>query len=566
MQDLLARGNALAGASQWQEAAQCYRAVLAHQPNHAAAQMNLGNVLEQVGEISQAIACKQAACNLAPASAMAWGSLAVTLMRASQHMPAGAAFDRALALNPDDPALRYNAGLLLQASGHHAAACAQFTAALSQSPGFTPARAALGTALLALGQALEAASHLQAATQAECERAEYHLALGNALREAGDLHGAIAAHRIAAALQPDLAGVHINLGNEYQELGRMADASACFRRACQLEPGNPAHWLALANTGTLRPGDPALRTLRRLAATPNTSAAPTELHFALARVLHDAGDAARAFSAMRAGNQRHRASITYDEQAELRQLLAIASAYPCQNAPATLAPGLPVLVVGMPRAGTTLIEQILASHPAIHGAGECTALPRLAAPLSQHPPPAATRARIAASYTGFLRAQNPEAARVVDKLPDNLRWLGLAHACLPAARFILVRRDPFATCMSCYAKLFGGHLPYAYDLGELGRYWRAQNALALYWRATLPQSVLLEVELEELLAEPRPQIERMLAHIGLDWHPACAAPERTQRPVRSASLYQVRKALGEGGTDWEKYRQYAGELVDAIGR
>ena len=277
------------------------------------------------------------------------------------------------------------------------------------------------------------------------------------------------------------------------------------------------------------------------------------LHFALAKAYADLGDAGRCFAQLHAGNALHRATITYDEPAALALFQRIKACFDPALMDRLQAAGhrsaVPVFILGMPRSGTTLIEQILASHPQVHGAGEQEALgegvARWAAGFPEDVPamPAAALQTLGRDYADALRSRAPAALRITDKMPRNGLFAGLAHLALPQARMIHVRRDPVDTCLSCYSKLFAGHHPYSYDLGELGRYWRAYDDLMGHWRRVLPDGVLLQVRYEDVVADLEPQARRMIAHCGLDWDPACLRFHETARPVRTASTAQVRQPL-----------------------
>jgi hypothetical protein len=215
--------------------------------------------------------------------------------------------------------------------------------------------------------------------------------------------------------------------------------------------------------------------------------------------------------------------------------------------------------VGMPRSGSTLIEQVLASHPRVIGGGERPdfgaalrgarrregALRDSDAFIAALSEPVLKR--LAAAYLDRLVSAaagtkaNP--LRITDKMLDNFRHLGLIHLALPNARIIHTRRDPVDTCLSCYSKLFAAPHPYSYDLGTLGRYWRAYDRLMAHWRAVLPPGVMLEVQYEQVVADFETEARRVIAHCGLDWDDACLDFYRTERPVRTASIVQVRQPI-----------------------
>jgi hypothetical protein len=238
---------------------------------------------------------------------------------------------------------------------------------------------------------------------------------------------------------------------------------------------------------------------------------------------------------------------------------------------------VPVLIVGMPRSGTSLVEQMLASHPRVFGAGELPDLATLAAGLRDHAgapypecvavlDPQALR-RCGENYVAGLRRRAPDAACITDKLPANFAHLGFLCLAVPNAHIVHVRRDPLDTCMSCFSKLFAeGQLHFAYDLGELGRYYQSYARLMDHWRAVLPPGAMLEVQYEELVADPEPQARRLLAHCALEWDGACLRFYQTRRPVRTLSAGQVREPLFRGSVGRARpYREWLGPLIEAMG-
>jgi hypothetical protein len=226
----------------------------------------------------------------------------------------------------------------------------------------------------------------------------------------------------------------------------------------------------------------------------------------------------------------------------------------------------PVFIVGMPRSGTSLAEQILASHPEVFGAGELNDFEQEAAKLAQSAGDGSPAAFVEAgrmrtlgsAYLARLVAHAPKADKLVDKMPSNFRFLGLIRLALPNARVIHMRRDPIDTCLSCFSKRFFGQLPWSYDLAELGRYYRAYEASMAHWRTALPERFMIEVRYEDLVADLEGQTRRMLAHIGLDWDPRCLDFHTTERTVCTASAAQVRQPIYR--TSIERWRAYEGRL------
>jgi Sulfotransferase family len=239
----------------------------------------------------------------------------------------------------------------------------------------------------------------------------------------------------------------------------------------------------------------------------------------------------------------------------------------------------PVFIVGMPRSGTTLIEQIIASHPKAVGVGELSDLDDIVHALSglnggtlDFPEVVATMSgeqlrQVGARYVAAIRALAPTTERVTDKMTWNFHFPGLIHLALPNARIIHARRDPVDTCFSCFSLLFhhnGNH--YTYNLGELGRFYRAYDSLMAHWRAVLPPGLMLEVRYEEVVDDLEKQARAIIAHCGLEWDDACLAFHKTRRPVRTASMAQVRKPIYHSSVGrWRPYRDQLRPLFEELG-
>ena len=236
----------------------------------------------------------------------------------------------------------------------------------------------------------------------------------------------------------------------------------------------------------------------------------------------------------------------------------------------------PVFIFGMPRSGSTLVEQILASHPSVFALGEVDDFENAIAGLRdgagnalQFPemfaaPSAELLRRLGASYLQSVGAADSTADRVTDKRPANFLYAGLIHLALPKARMIHTRRDAIDTCWSCFSQRFAdsGSLPCAYDLGELGRYYRAYDGLMAHWRSVLPQDVMLEVQYEDVVEDIEAQARRILVHCGLEWDPCCLDFHRTERQVRTVSVAQVRQPIYTNAVGrWRRFEPFLGPLL-----
>lgn len=416
-----------------------------------------------------------------------------------------------------------------------------------------------------------------------CER-EYtdaHTNLAILLRESSDFSAAQFHFRLAAALRPDDAFIHSNLGSLQRDLGLSEECCHTLEHAIALAPDAAEFHYSLAVSRSFRKDDPRLKDLERLAQKLPAldRRAKIDLHFALAKAYEDLGDAERSFVHQRDGNLLKRAEIDYDESAMMRGIARIKQVFSQEFfdrlVPANEPSDRPIFVLGMPRSGSTLIEQILASHRKVFGAGELPDLPLLARQLGPEQGPYFPEIvpslspeellALGSHYLAGLAKLAPDAARIVDKLPENFRLIGLIFACLPKARIIHSRRDPIDSCLSIYSKLFTAPMPYSYDLGEIGRYWRAYEDLMAHWRAVLPAGHMLEVDYEALIADQERETRRMLDFCGLDWDPACLEFHLTRRQVKTASALQVRKPLYNSSVGrWRPAAAILAPLTDAL--
>jgi tetratricopeptide (TPR) repeat protein len=572
-------GNALLALGHAAEALASFDRALALEPDAAAALSARGNALQALGNTAGAILCHERALALRPDYAPAHNNLATALAAHGHTAEAHDHYVEALALSGGDADLYVNRGKALHRLGCDEEAIAEYERALVLKPDDADALNDLGNALQSLGRHAEAAERYTAALALRPGFATAHSNLGNSLHALDRHDEALAQYHAALAARPDNATAASNLGTALRELGRLDEARRAFERAVALAPGEASFHLNLAEMKRFVPGDaqlPALEALaRRLEALPCQQ--QIELHFALAKARADLGDHAAAFRHLRQGNALKRAEIAYDEGATLSLLARIAAVFTPELMRSKAGLGatseVPVFIIGMPRSGTSLVEQILASHPAIFGGGELIEFTALASEIADFPDgvPAMEGDALAALGQRYLASvaarASGSARRITDKLPANFFLVGLIRLALPRARIIHVRRDPVDTCWSCFQTLFTTGQPFAYDLGELGRYWRAYDALMTHWRAVLPPETMLELHYEELVGDLASEARRLVAYCGLEWDAACLEFHRTQRTVRTASATQVRQPIYQSSIG--RWRDYAAELrplVDALSR
>jgi tetratricopeptide (TPR) repeat protein len=504
------------------------------------------------------------------------------LQRLGRVREAIAHYRQALKLMPDYAEAHCNLGSALEALDRPAEAIACYEAALAVQPNLTGAYNNLGNALRKLGRINEAMGHYQRALDIKPDYAEAHRNLAKALLVLGRNEEAIGHYQQSLATTPAQAEVYNNIGAAHHILGRFEDAYRAYEQAVALTPRKAT---ILLNMASLKPftaaSDPRLLALQALAE-PGSSLDPDDeiaMHFALGKAFTDLDLRERAFQHFITGNALKRRRIIYDETETLRTFARIRAVFGRElvSEPGGAPSEVPVFVVGMPRSGTTLIEQVLASHSKVFGAGECEDVCALASSLTgsdgaKFPDAVVTlspddRHCLGARYLEAIQTAAPAAKRIVDKMPMNFLYLGFIHLVLPRARIIHVRRDPVDTCYSCFSLLFNGDLGYTYELGELGRYYRAYEALMAHWRAILPKNVMLEVAYEDVVDDLEGQTRTILAHCGLEWEAACLAFYQTQRLVRTASAAQVRQPMYRSSVGRSlRYRPLIGPLLEALER
>jgi tetratricopeptide (TPR) repeat protein len=458
---------------------------------------------------------------------------------------------------------------------------------LKQRPSHFGTLCRLAELLTATSRCEEAVRLLRKSLNQVPNSAEANTLLALALHELERDEEAIERARRAVALNPRSAEAHAALAWGLVYLGRYDEALRAQTRAIELAPDQPRYYYHWGYMTRWTADDPRLSALEALARKSGSMTLDDQAHLnlALAKAYADCGDMERAFRRQIEGNALMRRTFQYDEPSTLRQLDELRLALDAEWMGSHLGVGdpspLPVFIVGMPRSGTTLVEQILASHPEVHALGErphfrsalaqicgADAMPTSIASLAARLSDVELR-RLGSLYVEAARRNaSATAARIIDKVPSNFRFAGLIHAALPHARIIHICRDPVETCLSQFSIIFASAaVPYSYDLGELGRYYGAYRKMMAHWDAVLPAGVMIDVQYEELVDDLERQARRIVAHCGLEWNDACLAFHKTERPVRTASHAQVRQPIYRSSIGRQRpSRDLLLPLLEALGQ
>jgi tetratricopeptide (TPR) repeat protein len=577
-------GIAHFGRREYATAAECYRRAVALAPDLAEVHSNLGNALQAQGKFAEAIDTHQQAIALKPEYIDGYNNLATALRLMRRYGEAETYCRRALALNAQHTGVLNNLALCLipQQRLEEALSLLSLSAQLDAANAQT--FVLLASLLSKRRQYDKARAACERALALEPSQPEALNVLGIIAFEQGRAEEAVLYHRRALELVPGLAHGHCNLANAFKELGRLDDARDAYKAALRGDPQMASAYFGLADVHRFTPGDPVLVAMERLAERIESldSQDQIELRFALGKAYADLGRFEQSFQHSLDGNSMKRCLIDYDESRMFDLFDRIRDVFTSEVLRRKGGAGdpsrAPVLIVGMPRSGTTLIEQILASHPKAFGAGELRDLGEviaahcdLAAVPAAYPErlrdmPGEVLGRIGAGYAARLRRRAPTAERIIDKLPVNFLHLGLLHLALPNARIIHARRDPIDTCVSCFTRLFGGEQQFSYDLGELGRYYCRYESLMAHWRATLPPGAMLEVDYEQVVDDLETQARHIVDYCGLEWDEACLRFYETKRQVHTSSAAQVRQPIYRSAVGrWRPYRRWLGPLLKELG-
>ena len=579
-------GNALLVQGRADEAAGAYRRAIELRRDYVDAYNNLGGLLKLRGQLAEAEAAYRHAIDLVPGHAQALCNLGSVLSAQGRVDAAADAYREAIRLKPDFVDALMNLGELLSGQGELEAAAARLRQAITARPDLAEAHNALGKVLVAQGRSAEAEKSFERAIRLNPNLADAHNNLGVVLSDRGEPARSEASYRRAIAILPAYAEVHSNLGGLLQRQGRLAEAKTAFQTAIALKPdlAEPHYYLArleAAAPGSAEAREMIARLERQVASLDRLPVKAREgFLFALGKALEDAGDVDRAFDCLVRANALHRAGLAYDVAAAEKRLASIATAFDRPTLDRLAGQGLadarPIFVVGMPRSGTTLIEQIISAHPQIQGGGELPNLDALAAKSRGHdgapypdfgPSMDGKDSRlIGQAYLDSLPNAEPGRLRLTDKWPYNFAHLGLIHACLPNAVIIHCRRDPRDVCLSCFGIRFEGGQDFAYDLAELGRYWRAYDRLMSHWREALPPGRMLEAPYEAVVGDVEDWARRLIDHVGLPWDDACLRFFESRHEVRTASAAQVRRPIYSASVGrWRPYAHHLAPLLAALG-
>jgi len=510
---------------------------------------------------------------------------AADLLCAGQLAEADGLLRAAMARRAGDPLALWLLAEVASRTGQNGEAEALLARCLAQAPGFTAARYAYAMVLYWRNKTVETLEQARRLLADDPKNPVYLHLKATSLFRLGDDDGAIAAYAEVLAAHPDEPLTWMSYGHALKTVGRQADAVAAYRRSLALSPGLGEAWWSLANLKTVRLDADDIARMQAALPLPDLSDIDRlQLHFALGKALEDARRDAEAFAHYAQGAALQRARVDYDPDdttAQMRRTKALLSRgfFAARAGQGSPRPD-PIFVVGLPRSGSTLVEQILASHSLVEGTQELPHIPALAARLG-----GPARRESESAYPDILAALSPQELAAlgeeylalcqvhrrldrpyfIDKLPNNFSHVGFIHLILPQAKIVDARRHPLGAGFSCFKQHFAAGQDFTYDQTDLGRYYRDYVELMAHFDAALPGRVH-RVIYEAMVADPEAQVRALLDHCGLPFEAACLTFYENDRAVRTASSEQVRQPIFKDAAEhWRRFEPWLGPMKAALG-
>jgi len=525
------------------------------------------------GKSDEAIAAYNKALLIKPDYAEAYNNKGVALQTQGKSDAAIAAFNKALLIKPDYAEAYNNKGIALQTQGKYDEAIAAYNKALLIKHDYAEAYYNMGNALKDQGKPDEAIAAFNKALIIKPDYAEAYNNKGVALQTQGKSDEAIAAYNKALLIKPDYAEAYNNMGNALKDQGKPDEAIAAFNKALLIKHDFAEAHYNLSSLKKYEHSDPQVVQMGRLYADTNISNEDRcYLCFALAKSSEDLGNLAEAFRYFNEGNALRKKNLAYNiaqDEEKYSKIKETANSFKTFSISASGEENIPIpiLIVGMPRSGTTLVEQIISNHSKVTAAGELNFIKMFGSSLAEGKVEiSGIKLRTARNqYLNEIKKLSAGRPFVTDKMPNNFFYIGLIRSALPEAKIVHVKRSPAATCWSNFKHRFASKgLGYCYDLLDVVHYYQMYEDLMLFWDEHYPENIY-HLDYEQLTTDQEPATQKLIQYLGIDWEDSCLFPEENKRYVNTASNLQVRKKVFKGSSEeWKRYEEFLDGALDPL--
>ena len=555
------------------EADSAFRKVISLNPSYPDGHSNLGTLLTQQGRLDEAISSYEQAIRINPEHADLFNNLGSALHQQSKLEESIDAYEKAIQIKPDYAEAFNNLGNVFRENNEINKAIDSFYMAVAYRPDYAEASNNLGNAFHEIGKFDSAINAYKSAVTIKKDYAEAYYNMANALQGLGDLGEAIEAYQKAIDIRPDYPEAYHNMGSAFQDEGKLDQAKEAYNNAIIYKPDYVMAFHHLSVIKTFAKGDPQIKRLDKLIADPElTELDRCRLFFVSAKVQEDLEQIDKSFRDLKKGGRLRKKLLNYHIQQDQRlfnDIKQTASIMKGQSIPPLAEPAdpIPIFILGMPRSGTSLIEQIISCHSEVLGAGELELFGQLAGEISSGSKLTEQKQilEIRQNYLQELQKLSNGHHYVTDKFPHNFLYVGLIISALPEAKIIHVTRNPAATCWSNFKTYFSSNgLGYSYDLRDTVDYYQLYEDLMNYWHRQYGK-LIYRLDYDLLTINQEIETKRLITHLGLDWDTACLSPHENKRIIRTASQQQVRQRIYTGSSnEWRKFEPFLGGIFDEL--
>ena len=557
------------------DAVKSYKKAIDLQPNFAEAYNNLGTTLQEMGQLDEAANCYERALDIQPDYIEVHNNLGNTLNLLGQTDEALNSYKQALSINPDYADAHNNLGIIHHEMGQLDEAIKCYEKTITINPENAEAHNNLGVTLNKLTQFHEAINCYEQALAINPNYDESYFNLGTTLYELGRNDEALNSYKQTLIINPDYADAYNNIGNILQELGQFDEAFSNYVYALAIDPDNAEFHRNLALMKNYKKGDTQVIKMQSLLSDDNLSKSERiQLCFALAKAYDDLGEKDELFKILNQGNYLRKDELNYSIEKDLNNHSLFRKMFVSNIENSSSYDSLsirPIFIVGMPRSGTTLVEQIISSHHKVHGAGELNALDNLIAPImnnySTHNNSLSEKnfLSIRQGYSKKLSNLNVIESVITDKMPTNFKNIGFILKAFPEAKIIHLKRDAMAICWSIYQRYFPAEgIGFAYDMEDLGEFYNSYTEMMTFWHELFPNQIY-DISYEDLTTNQEQETKKLLEYCELDWDKNCLNFHKNKRAVKTSSSFQVKEKMYQGSSDvWTKYKTQLKPLIDSL--